>query len=395
MDVNVSESWPELMYKQTAPAIALFSVGYSVVFVGTVLGNLIVVVVIARNRHLWGVTNTFIFNLALSDLLIAFFCIPFTLVNHIFIENVFGDAMCRVKALAQGLSVGASVFTLTSIAVDRYVVIIHPQKERLTKKQTLLVILGVWIASAAIMAPQAVVSYEKEVLYENHTLHICGEFWSSEASRQGYTAALFSLCYVVPLVTISLLYFKIATKVWFKPRPGGADGSLRSTASGKTSSVPVGVSACRMRVVRMAIALVVVFATTWMPLYISWLLEDFGNLSLQQKANLHHYGYPIAHLVAYANSFINPLVYGLFTTNFRQHFRQTFRLGSGSRPASLAVTMVRRDRAVDEVQNGTATAHSSPLTSMRVNAINGNGNRVKRVVTTVVITPNNVQETTL
>eukprot|EP00058_Branchiostoma_floridae_P005419 XP_002590907.1 hypothetical protein BRAFLDRAFT_84447 [Branchiostoma floridae] len=415
MEVNISESWPGLMYKQTQPAIALFSVGYSVVFAGTVIGNLIVVVVIGRNRHLWGVTNTFIFNLALSDLLIAFFCIPFTLVNHIFIvdnnrslnlttevkscktcsvdkylltltKNVFGDAMCRVKALAQGLSVGASVFTLTSIAADRYVVIVHPHRERLTNNQALWVIFGVWIASAAIMAPQAAVSHEKEILFENQTFDICGEFWPSEASRQGYTAALFVLCYVAPLVAISLLYSKIAAKVWFKPRPGAADGGSRNP-------VPVGVSACRMRVIRMTITLVVVFATTWMPLYISTLLEDFGNLSPQQQANLHHYVYPTAHLIAYANSFINPLVYGLFTTNFRQHFKQTFRTGSSSRPMSLAMTKLRRGNAHGDVQNG--TANSTPMTSLKVNVINGNGNRIKGVVTTVVRNSNIVQETTL
>ncbi|XP_078599553.1 neuropeptide FF receptor 1-like [Branchiostoma floridae x Branchiostoma japonicum] len=386
MEVNISESWPGLMYKQTQPAIALFSVGYSVVFAGTVIGNLIVVVVIGRNRHLWGVTNTFIFNLALSDLLIAFFCIPFTLVNHIFIENVFGDAMCRVKALAQGLSVGASVFTLTSIAADRYVVIVHPHRERLTNNQALWVIFGVWIASAAIMAPQAAVSHEKEILFENQTFDICGEFWPSEASRQGYTAALFVLCYVAPLVAISLLYSKIAAKVWFKPRPGEADGGSRNP-------VPVGVSACRMRVIRMTITLVVVFATTWMPLYISTLLEDFGNLSPQQQANLHHYVYPTAHLIAYANSFINPLVYGLFTTNFRQHFKQTFRMGSSSRPMSLAMTKLRRDQAHGDVQNG--TANSTPMTSLKVNVINGNGNRIKGVVTTAVKNSYVVQETTL
>ncbi|XP_019614854.1 PREDICTED: neuropeptide FF receptor 1-like [Branchiostoma belcheri] len=390
MEVNVSESW---MYKQTQPAIALFSVGYSVVFAGTVIGNLIVVVVIATNRHVRGVTDMFIFNLALSDLLIAFLCIPFTLVNHIFIENMFGDAMCRVKALAQGLSVGASVFTLTSIAADRYVVIVHPQKQGLTKKKALLVILGVWIASAAIMAPQAVVSYEKEVLYENHTFHICGEFWPSSTSRQSYTAALFSLCYIIPLVAISLLYSKIATKVWFKPPPGAADGNSRGTSGEKAASVPVGVAACRMRVVRMVIALVVVFATTWMPLYICWLLEDFGNLSLRQQINLHHYVYPTAHLVAYANSFINPLVYGFFTTNFRQHFNQTFRKATGSRPMSLATTMIRRHKAMDDVQTG--TAHSTPMTSLKVNVVNGNGNRLKGVVTTAVTLSNNVQETTL
>ncbi|XP_035689969.1 neuropeptide FF receptor 2-like [Branchiostoma floridae] len=317
-------TFPE--HKLSPEAIAIYSVCYTLVFLGSVVGNLLVVVVIGRTRRMWGVTNFFIFNLAVSDLLIAVFCMPFTLVNHIFIENMVGDFMCRVQRLAQGLSVASSVFTLTAIAVDRHRVILHPEKTRMSNRQAIMVIVGSWTAAAIIMIPQLVVCYEKEEKIAEVTFLICGEFWPSKSSQKGYTAALFVLCYLAPLLIITVLYYKIAMRVWFKPRPGESNGSNRSTSSRQACLGSV--TERRGRVVRMVITMVMVFALTWLPLYICWLVEDFGSLSQMQIYSLHHYGYPIVHLIAFSNSCIDPLVYGIFTANFRQIFN---RGGRGAR----------------------------------------------------------------
>ncbi|XP_019646746.1 PREDICTED: neuropeptide FF receptor 1-like isoform X1 [Branchiostoma belcheri] len=238
-----------------------------------------------------------------------------------------GDFMCRVKNLAQGLSVASSVFTLTAIAVDRHRVILHPEKTRMSNRQAIMVIVGSWTAATIIMIPQLVVCYEKEVKIDEVTFLICGEFWPSKSSQKVYTAALFILCYLGPLLIISVLYYKIAMRVWFKPRPGENNGSNRSTSSRQACLGSV--SERRGRVVRMVITMVMVFALTWLPLYVCWLMEEYGSLSQMQEISLHHYGYPIVHLVAFSNSCIDPLVYGIFTANFRQIFNRGGRGGRG------------------------------------------------------------------
>ncbi|XP_035671241.1 neuropeptide FF receptor 2-like [Branchiostoma floridae] len=57
--------------------------GYVLVFVMCVAGNVLVCAIIAKNRNLHTVTNFFIFNLALADLLVALICMPVTLVYTI------------------------------------------------------------------------------------------------------------------------------------------------------------------------------------------------------------------------------------------------------------------------------------------------------------------------
>ena len=64
----------------------LLVVAYVLIIVAAVIMNLMVLIVVGRNRKLRTVTNTFLMSLALSDLLIAVLNMPFQ-VQH-YIQNV-------------------------------------------------------------------------------------------------------------------------------------------------------------------------------------------------------------------------------------------------------------------------------------------------------------------
>lgn len=48
------------------------------------------------------VTNTFLLSLALSDLMLAVFCMPFTLIPSILKDFIFGAAMCKIVSYLMG-----------------------------------------------------------------------------------------------------------------------------------------------------------------------------------------------------------------------------------------------------------------------------------------------------
>lgn len=70
--------------KQPAHMIVFYAVVYSIVFLLGVVGNCLVVGVVYCNPTMHSVTNYFIVNLAIADILVIVFCLPITLLHNIY-----------------------------------------------------------------------------------------------------------------------------------------------------------------------------------------------------------------------------------------------------------------------------------------------------------------------
>lgn len=109
---------------------------YGVVFVLALVGNMVVCAVVFTSIRKWTVTNFFIVNMAAGDILMAFFCIPFTFVpTFVLLYWPFGAAMCRLVSFSQAVSVFVSAYTMVAISSDRYLAIVYPLRPRMTRKQ--------------------------------------------------------------------------------------------------------------------------------------------------------------------------------------------------------------------------------------------------------------------
>lgn len=131
---NRSSQFADVALLQTfKPLIIPFYV--LVVAVG-VFGNYLLLYVICRTRKMHNVTNFFIGNLAFSDMLMCVTCVPFTLAYAFNPRGwVFGRSMCYLVFLIQPVTVYVSVFTLTAIAVDRWVDLSAPRESRHSELQ--------------------------------------------------------------------------------------------------------------------------------------------------------------------------------------------------------------------------------------------------------------------
>lgn len=66
---------------------ATLATAYTIIFLLGFVGNVIVILVISLKPRMRTVTNLFILNLAVADLLVVLFCVPVTLVANIFIRK--------------------------------------------------------------------------------------------------------------------------------------------------------------------------------------------------------------------------------------------------------------------------------------------------------------------
>ncbi|KAI8521536.1 Neuropeptide FF receptor 2 [Branchiostoma belcheri] len=202
--------------------------------------------------------------------------------------NPFGDAICKLQPLVQGISVGASIFSLTAIAVDRFQVIINPREPKMSKCRAVQIITAIWVFSALIMWPQALVIENKEevlVDYQNQTMQFCDEQWPSNEYNQAYTLMLFIVIYIGPLLINLYLYIRISLRIWYKPNPAMASSRL-SKMSNLTQ-----VSKKRVRVIKMLITVLVLFAVCWLPIHACLLIDSFKRhkMTVWQRSFLYAY----------------------------------------------------------------------------------------------------------
>uniref|UniRef100_A0A672KEK8 Neuropeptide FF receptor 1 like 1 n=1 Tax=Sinocyclocheilus grahami TaxID=75366 RepID=A0A672KEK8_SINGR len=124
-----------------------YILSYLLVLLLCVVGNGLVCLVVIRNHNMRSVTNLFILNLAISDLLVGIFCVPTTLIDSLISGWPFSQITCTMSNLIQGMSVSASVFTLVAIAVDRFMGIVYPFHHRLRPATAFFAIIFIWLLS--------------------------------------------------------------------------------------------------------------------------------------------------------------------------------------------------------------------------------------------------------
>ena len=98
-----------------------YTITVVIIFVFGTIGNILVVLVVARRRKMRTVTNYFILNLALADLTVLLSNIPIDLISTYSTQDwVYGKFGCKIITPLQTMGTSASILTLVIISLSRY-----------------------------------------------------------------------------------------------------------------------------------------------------------------------------------------------------------------------------------------------------------------------------------
>ncbi|XP_028026002.1 RYamide receptor-like [Bombyx mandarina] len=288
---------------------------YSAVFLVALLGNGLVCFIVHTSPRMKTVTNYFIVNLAVGDILMTLFCVPFSFVSMLVLRYwPFGAVMCKVVNFSQAVSVLVSAYTLLAISIDRYIVIMRPLKPRLGKGAAKMVVAAVWGGAIITAAPIPIVSQlqRPSPWHEACKVDICSEQWADGKQSEHYTFALLTLQFTLPLTALVYTYGRIAHFVWGGRPPGEAE-------SGRDSRLQLS----KRKMIKMMVTVVAVFVVCWLPLnmfIVLWTLHE-GDEDWAVWPGMPYVWFA-SHWLAMSHSCYNPLIYCYMNAKYRHGFKQ-------------------------------------------------------------------------
>ncbi|XP_018529138.2 LOW QUALITY PROTEIN: C-C chemokine receptor type 3-like [Lates calcarifer] len=280
---------------------AHLSILYYFMFLFSLFGNGLVLVIIHRFEKLTTVTNILLLNLVFSSL-IFMSSLPFMAVYMQLSNWIFGKVMCKIVGSVYYLGFYSSVLFLTLLTFDRHLAVVYSLGASRVRNRgyALMSCAVVWlISSLACIKPM--ILHNTFIHFINNKTH-CQEYQViypyvnvEQLRTSGFYLQLF-LFLIFPLVVIIYCYTRIAITVL----------SSRIVTKFKT--------------VRLIFIIVLLFFMCWTPFNIVMLMHD-ENSTCEEKQK-RKYALQVTRNIAYIYFCFSPIFYTFVGKKFQNYFRQ-------------------------------------------------------------------------
>lgn len=330
---------PELQARSTAE-IVIETVIMVLITTAATFGNLMVCWAVFRNKRLRTIPNIYVVTLAISDILMATFCMPLSVEVLITSKWTKSFDVCQFQGFFSFFFAFTSLQIMTAMAINRYYRVVKPAKygKYFTVRRT--------IASVAIVMALASVGAGLHLVcnWAIYTIHygkvICFTTFKTPGHQKGYIAFL-DACYITfPVLVITICYTKIFRAVnvhkksLFKGRRKrtdvqGNDGetSAKGTQENQQGKPPkLQINVEEVKITKTLFVTVLGFITCWSPIAIIDLINSYST---------HTFSFPrqvflLWIYMGYGSSSLNPFIYGILNRSFRNEFLRIFRFRCGN-----------------------------------------------------------------
>ncbi|XP_058506093.1 chemokine (C-C motif) receptor 12a isoform X1 [Solea solea] len=281
----------------------IIPVFYYVNFLLSYLGNGLVLLIIYKYEKLSTVTNIFLLNLVLSNLLFAG-SLPFWAAYHQR-EWIFGKALCKMVSSAYFIGFYSSILFLTLLTFDRYLAVVHAIAAAKSRKRAYA-----FIASVTVWCISVVASV-KELVLQNvwdspFNRLVCEETGYSESVMNTWRLVSyyqqFLLFFLLPLFMVMYCYVSITVRIL----------STRMKE--------------KCRAIKLIFVIVFTFFVCWTPYNIVVLLQavQISSPTEDDDSCSEHLTYAlyVTRNIAYLYCCISPVFYTFVGKKFQSHFKR-------------------------------------------------------------------------
>ncbi|XP_043236694.1 G-protein coupled receptor moody-like [Amphibalanus amphitrite] len=296
-------------------------------------GNFLTLVAIKRTPSLHNATTAFIASLGVADLMFCALVMPPEIV--LFSENTWlngNSILCVLQTFLEYLSVAGSLFSISLISLNRFVLIICPPGvyQRLYQRRWVAAqIAGVWSFSLGMLTPTLAGAWGR--FGYQPRLRSCAIL---PVNGRSPNVALFIIAFLVTCAVISVCYLAILIAVLRSNRRqrqhlAPQKGEVRSQRTLRQRRHEV-------RVTRMSLAVFMAFIVCFAPLTVAniW---DVG------------YDHPVLHVIGYVavcvSCSINPIIYVTLSKQYRRAYWSLFSCGKPRRSSETSSNVLQAPQA--------------------------------------------------
>lgn len=321
---------------------------FTFIIIATIVGNGLICVSVVKFRHLRTNTNFILLSLALTDLSMVVIMI-LNAMTTVTGEWIFGQWCCRAVA-SIGLTLSfISILHLCVLSVDRYIAIQKPFRYQfiVTRRRVITILLLIWLSVVVILnVPLADFEFRADT-------YGCASPSTQGPSRESpYIFFLVALFVILPFAIIcfsNAVVFKIAftqarqlSRVERSLRESAADICDQHEPQQGEKTVENHSLKREIKSARTFALVLGIFLLCYTPFYTAGTYRKIAGPIKVPRSVMN-----ITMWVAFANSFCNPIVYGLRYSPFRKAFKQLCccgRKGYGKQNCRFKSYSSRRER---------------------------------------------------
>ncbi|XP_032768706.1 olfactory receptor 1361-like [Rattus rattus] len=122
---------------------------FLIMYLATVLGNLLIILAISTDSHLHTPMYFFLSNLSFVDVCFSSTTVPKALANHILGSQAISFSGCLTQLYFLGVFGNMDNFLLAVMSYDRFVAICHPlhYTTKMTRQLCVLLVVGSWVVA--------------------------------------------------------------------------------------------------------------------------------------------------------------------------------------------------------------------------------------------------------
>ncbi|XP_041494331.1 C-X-C chemokine receptor type 5 [Microtus oregoni] len=313
-------------------------VAYSLIFLLGMMGNILVLVILERHRHTRSSTETFLFHLAVADLLLVFI-LPFAVAEGS-VGWVLGTVLCKVVIALHKINFYCSSLLLACIAVDRYLAIVHAvhayRRRRLFSIH--ITCATIWLAGFLFALPEVLFAKVGQP-HNNDSLPQCTFSQENEAETKAWFTSRFLYHiggFLLPMLVMGWCYVGVIHRLCQAQRRPQ-----------------------RQKAVRVAILVTSIFFLCWSPYHVVIFLDTLERLkAVDSSCELSGYlsvAITVCEFLGLAHCCLNPMLYTFAGVKFRSDLsRLLTKLGCAG-PASLCQVFPSwRKSSLSESENATS-----------------------------------------